>query len=162
MKNHVWRPLYIALGLLAFTLLVRQLIVPSDFGTHEQGYMYGWHRKSNEEQWKAVSVKYKTDARCRECHPDNHNDLKNSPHKMISCENCHGPNYDHPKDPIGYAVDRSRALCIRCHSLLPYPNNIRGNIRGINPETHYSPAECVMCHIPHNPKPMRQKREVRP
>lgn len=162
MKNHVWRPLYIALCLAALILLVRQLVVPSDFGIQEQGYMYGWHRKSNEQQWKSVQVKYATDARCKECHQKQYRYLKDSPHSIISCENCHGPNYDHPRDPIGYTVDRSRALCIRCHSRLPYPGDIRGRIPGINPETHYSPAECVLCHLAHNPRPMRQKQEVKP
>lgn len=160
MKNHVWRPLYLAIALVLLVLLARQLIVPADFGVHEQGYMYGWHRKSNEEEWKAVKVKYRTTAYCRECHKDKYDDLTLSPHAAIACENCHGPAYDHPKDPPGLLVDRSRALCIRCHAILPYKNTTRGNINGINPETHYPQAECVMCHIPHNPKPMRQKREV--
>lgn len=157
MKNHVWRPLYLALCLAALILLARQIIVPSDFGAHERGYMYGWHRKSNEAEWKAVRVKYKTTALCKDCHLNKYNELVASPHRNISCENCHGPNFDHPKDPIGFNIDRSRALCLRCHARLPYPDNIRGRIRGINPETHYSQAQCVMCHIPHNPKPMRQK-----
>jgi hypothetical protein len=154
--------LYLALCLVAVLLLVRQFIVPSDFGAHERGYMYGWHRKSNEDEWKKVSVKYKTAARCKECHQDIYGDIRDSAHGIISCENCHGPNYDHPRDPAGYTIDRSRALCIRCHSSLPYANNIRGGIRGIIPEEHYPQAECVMCHYPHNPKWVNANREVRP
>jgi hypothetical protein len=161
-KNHVWRPLYLALFLAAVVLLVRHIIVPRGFGIHERGYMYGWHRLSNEAEWKAFRVKYKTASRCKECHPSIYSDIKDSVHGIISCENCHGPNYDHPKDPIGYTIDRSRKLCIRCHSRLPYPNNIRGGIRGIIPEEHYPQAECVMCHYPHNPKWANSNREVRP
>ena len=162
MKNHVWRPLFLAIFLVAVILMVRATIVPDSFGVHERGYMYGWHRKSNEEEWKAVRMKYKTAARCKECHRDKYDDIRDSVHGIISCENCHGPNYDHPRDPVGYNIDRSRALCIRCHSRLPYPNNIRGNIRGIIPEEHYAQAECVMCHYPHNPKWINAKRELRP
>lgn len=161
MKNHVWRPLFVALGLVVGIILVRTVLVPEGFGVYERGYMYGWHRKSNEAEWKAVKAKYKTDVRCRECHPDKYNAIQGSPHSIINCENCHGPSYDHPDDPRGLAVDRSRGLCIRCHSYLPYKTSDRGGIRGINPETHYSQAECVMCHVPHNPKPMNQKREVK-
>ncbi|HEY3307302.1 MAG TPA: cytochrome C [Desulfuromonadaceae bacterium] len=160
MRSHVWRPLYLALFLLAVILLVRYAVVPEDFGIHERGYMYGWHRKSNEEVWKMVPVRYKTAAHCPECHPQQYNDLKNSPHRIISCENCHGPNYEHPKDPAGYNIDRTRKLCLRCHARLLYPNSDRVKITGINPVQHYSQAECVMCHIPHNPKPLKQKQKV--
>jgi predicted CXXCH cytochrome family protein len=160
-KNHVWRPLYLAICLAVFILLVRQVVVPNDFGVHERGYMYGWHRKANEGEWKAVRVKYKTAKVCVECHEDKYNDIKDSPHAIISCENCHGPNYDHPNDPRGLTINTSRTLCIRCHSKLPYKDTVRGAIRGINPETHYPQAECVVCHYPHNPKRPNPKREVK-
>lgn len=162
MKTHVWRPLYLALGLVAVVLLIRQFLVPDDFGIHERGYMYGWHRKSDEEVWKAIPVRYKGSTSCKECHFPEFNALQLSPHRIIPCEDCHGPNYDHPKDPVGFNIDRSRKLCLRCHSRLNYPNSTRGRIIGINPDKHYQQAECVMCHIPHNPKPMRQKVEVQP
>ena len=161
MKNHVLRPLFVALAIVAAIVIARTVLVPSDFGVYERGYMYSWHRKSNEAEWKTVRVKYKTAKVCAECHQDKVDDIKHSAHESIGCENCHGPNYDHPKDPIGLTVDRSRSLCIRCHAYLPYKTSDRGGIRGIDPTKHYPSAECVMCHIPHNPKPMNQKREVK-
>ena len=138
MKNHVWRPLFIVLAIIGGILLTRTLLVPSDFGVYERGYMYGWHRKSNEAEWKKFPVKYKTAAVCRECHKDKYNDIKDSPHASISCENCHGPNYDHPKDPIGLKIDRSRGLCIRCHAYLPYKDSARAK----------SPASTLRSIIP--------------
>jgi len=161
LKNHVLRPLFVALALVVVILLVRRVIVPADFGSYERGYMYGWHSKGNETEWKNVTVKYRTTSFCAECHKDKYNDIKGSAHGLIECENCHGPAYDHPKDPIGLTIDRSRSLCIRCHAILPYKSSDRGNIRGINPEKHYPSEECVLCHIPHNPKPTIQKREVK-
>lgn len=160
MKSHIWRPLWLALFLVFIIIGVRQFIVPADFGSHERGYMYGWHRKSNEDEWKKVQVRYKTSSACPQCHPEKMADLLKSPHRIISCENCHGPSLEHPKDPAGYTIDRSRLLCLRCHAKLPYGNTPRGRIRGIDRDGHYSQAECVMCHIPHNPKPVNQKREV--
>lgn len=160
MKNHVYRPLYVALVIVGVILISRTLLVPADFGVHERGYMYGWHRKGNMDEWKTVRVKYKTAKVCAECHKDKYEEIKNSAHEAIGCENCHGPNHEHPKDPMGLTIDRSRALCIRCHARLPYKTSDRGGIRGIDPEKHYPSAECVMCHIPHNPKPVNQKREV--
>lgn len=162
MKNHLWRPLLVIVILIALVLIARAALIPADFGIWERGYMYGWHRKANEAQWRDVKVRYRGVASCRECHQDKYAALLGSPHHNIGCENCHGAAPGHPQDPLGYSIDRSRSLCIRCHAALPYANTIRGAIRGINPEEHYFPAECVMCHIPHNPKPMRQKPEVKP
>ena len=152
MKNHVWRPLIIVLGVVGLLLAGQLFLVPKDFGVWERGYMYGWHRKGNEADWKTVKVKYRTVAYCKDCHPDKYDDLRQSPHTNIMCENCHGPALAHPKDPPTLTIDRRRELCIRCHSRLPYKTSGRGAIRGINPVTHYPEAECVMCHYPHNPK----------
>jgi hypothetical protein len=49
---HVLRPFFVFLAFVAIVLIVRFFYVPKDFGIHERGYMYGWHRKSNEEEWK--------------------------------------------------------------------------------------------------------------
>jgi predicted CXXCH cytochrome family protein len=150
-KNHVLRPLYLALSIAGAVLLARAVLVPKDFGVHERGYMYGWYRKGNEADWMAVKVKYRTAEHCRECHQDKYGDLKRSPHARINCENCHGPSLAHPDDPPTLTVDRSRELCLRCHSLLPYKASGRGKIRGIIPESHNPEAECVLCHYPHDP-----------
>jgi hypothetical protein len=150
-KNHVWRPLYVVLCIVAVVLLARTVVVPKDFGVQERGYMYGFHRPSNEAEWKAVTVKYRSTEYCRDCHRDKYDDLKPSPHADIICEDCHGPAMNHPDDPPTLTIDRSRELCIRCHAKLPYKGSGRGNIRGIDPVTHHPEAECVLCHYPHNP-----------
>lgn len=152
LKNHVWKPLFVALLVIAVIVVGREVLVPKDFGIYERGYMYSWHRKSNEADWKAVKVKYRTAEHCKSCHADKYADIKASPHANISCENCHGPNLNHPEDPPGLTIDRSRALCGRCHYLLPYQTSQRGHIKGINLATHHPEAECVLCHYPHNPK----------
>lgn len=151
MRNHVWRPLYVALVIIAVLLVVRVVVVPQDFGTHANGYMYGWHRLSNEKEWQDVSVKYKTNSYCLKCHGKVSRDLQQSPHGRIMCENCHGAAMGHPDDPPTLTIDRSRKLCLRCHSLLPYKTSDRGHIRGIDADTHNPGAECVLCHYPHNP-----------
>jgi predicted CXXCH cytochrome family protein len=151
-KNHVWRPLYVALGIVVLVLTVRTLVVPKDFGVHERGYMYGWYRKGDEQFWKAVKVKYKTSEYCKDCHRDKYDDIRNSPHARIMCENCHGPALSHPDDPPTLTIDQSRELCVRCHLYLPYQTSGRGKIRGIDPETHHPEVECTLCHWPHNPK----------
>lgn len=152
MGDHRWRPL-IGVAILAGLFLgARQIMVPGDFGVHERGYMYGWHRKGNEAEWKGVTVKYRGREYCRPCHQRNYDSILPSPHGGIGCENCHGPALDHPRDPRTMRIDRSRALCIRCHCRLPYGNGGRGAIRGIDPVTHNPEEECTLCHYPHDPR----------
>lgn len=152
MKNHVLRPIFVVIGLVIIVLIARLFIVPKDFGIWERGYMYGWHRKGNEEDWKAVKVKYKFDNEyCKGCHADKYDSIIKSPHAIIKCENCHGPALDHPSEPVKLQIDKSRQLCLRCHTRLPYPTSNRANIRGIDPATHNPDIECSMCHNPHKP-----------
>jgi len=151
MKNHVFRPLIVFLGIVGLILLARVFLVPKDFGVHERGYMYGWYRKDNEQFWKDFKVKYQGREYCSGCHPANYDVIKKTPHKNIECENCHGPAVDHPEAPPKLALDKSREQCLRCHYPLPYPTSGRSKIRGVDPDTHNPDIECSMCHNPHNP-----------
>jgi len=149
-KNHLWRPLLVALGLVVFILFLRVILVPDDFGIHERGYMYGWYRSSNAEEWKKVTVKYHGSAGCQDCHEENYKEVMASPHADIQCENCHGPRGEHPDNPEKLSIDKDRSLCLRCHQRLPYPQGGRGKLPAIEGEKHYAGKECVSCHNPHN------------
>ena len=151
MKNHVWRPLLVALGLVAFILLLRVSLVPDDFGIHERGYMYGWYRSSNVQEWKNVTVKYRGSEGCQECHEENYQEVIASSHADIQCENCHGPRGEHPDNPEKLSIDRDRALCLRCHQHLPYPESARGKLPAIEGDKHHAGKVCVSCHNAHDP-----------
>lgn len=151
MKGHVFRPLYVVLALLALTVTSSLFIVPPDFGSHERGYMYGWHRKANEDEWKQFKVKYKSSEYCKDCHAEQYSLITQTSHAIIECENCHGPAIDHPEEPAKLSINKQRGMCLRCHSKLPYTSSNRADIRGIVPETHNPDTECVMCHNPHKP-----------
>jgi predicted CXXCH cytochrome family protein len=146
---HVLRPLCVVLAIVAIILIARTFLTPDDFGTHEQGYMYGWHRQSNVEEWKNFSVKYRGREFCVSCHAGQTQKLASAPHKDIECENCHGPAKSHPADPLKLNVDRSRELCLRCHTSLAYPTSQRLQIKGVNPDRHNPGLNCVLCHKPH-------------
>jgi Cytochrome c3 len=153
LKNHAWRPFLVVIVLVALFLTFRYFYVPRDFGVQEQGYMYGFHRLSNEKDWKEFPVSYKFDKGneyCKGCHEDKVTSLLASPHKMIPCEDCHGPALNHPDNPAKLQIDRRRDLCLRCHSDLPYPGAGRNVIPGIDPFGHNPGVECVSCHNPHN------------
>ncbi len=153
MKSHVWRPLFVVVGIVILILIGRQFLVPKDFGIHERGYMYGFHNKGNEQWWKEFKVKYRFDSEyCKGCHSDKYESIMKTPHAIIQCENCHGPALDHPSDPPKLAIDKKREQCLRCHYPLAYPSSGRANIRGIDPEKHNPGIECSMCHNPHSPK----------
>ena len=151
MGNHVWRPLYVVIGIVILILIARFFYVPHDFGIHERGFMYGWYREGNIEDWKKVKVKYQGRDYCKDCHSDKYESILKSPHAIIQCENCHGPAIDHPSDPPKLTIDRSRALCLRCHYPLPYPTSGRAQIKAIDPDKHNPGFECSTCHNPHKP-----------
>lgn len=152
LKNHVLRPLWVVVGMVALVLIVRHFYVPKDFGVYDRGYMYSWHRGGNIDDWKKVTVKYQGAEYCKDCHSDKYESLMTTPHAIIQCENCHGPAIGHPEDPPKLSIDKSRGLCLRCHALLPYPSSGRANIRGFaDPESHNPGVDCVSCHNPHKP-----------
>lgn len=151
MKNHVWRPLFVVIALVAIILLVRMFYVPDDFASHERGYTFGFHRLSNEQEWKDYPAKYQQSSYCADCHEDNSASLAGSAHGMIPCENCHGAAFDHPQQPEALHIDRSRDLCLRCHSALYMPSSGRNDIPGIDPLQHNVEMQCSECHNPHNP-----------
>lgn len=151
MKKHVWRPLYVVIGLVVCILIFRMFYIPDDFGAHERGYTFGFHRLSNEQEWKEYPGKYRGTDYCNECHDEMVESVARSQHAMIPCENCHGAALAHPDEPEKLMIDRSRDLCIRCHSKLYMPSSGRNAIPGIDPAQHNTDNECSDCHNPHNP-----------
>jgi hypothetical protein len=152
MKSHIWRPLLVVFALVAVLLVARLFVVPKDFGIHERGYMYGFHRLANEQEWRNFPAKYEANSSfCSDCHEEQFASLEPSLHKIIPCENCHGAALNHPEEPEKLAIDRSRDLCIRCHALLFTPSSDRSTIPGIDPDTHNAEMECSDCHNPHDP-----------
>ena len=151
MGSHVFRPLWVAIAIIILIFVARYFMVPSDFGIQERGFTYGFHRKSDESEWASIKAKYKGRDYCKSCHADKYRSIMNSKHRIIQCENCHGPALNHPVNPPKLVIDRKRALCLRCHTYLPYPGSQRSRIEGINPAKHNPGISCVECHNPHKP-----------
>ena len=151
MKNHVLRPLWAAIGFVALILIARHFMVPKDFGINGRNFTYGFFRLGSIDDWKAFPVKYQGSENCFDCHSENAEALAASKHHNIQCENCHGPALNHPDDPETLPINRSRDLCLRCHTYLPYPNSLRSKLPGIDPAEHNPGIECAECHNPHKP-----------
>lgn len=164
MKSHVWRPLYVVIAFVVAILVFRYFYIPKDFGSGARGFMYAFHRKSNEEEWKKQPVKYRDTGKqkmhefCGTCHGKEVKIRSEDLHGIIPCENCHGPALRHPEEPRKLTIDRSRELCLRCHTSLPYTTSERKRIPGIDPKKHNVGLECVFCHNPHNPR-LADRRE---
>lgn len=141
--------------------IVRNFIVPGDFGVHGKSFTYNYYRLGNIEDWKGFEVKYKGKRSCDgdKCHAKNVKKNLSSDHRVIQCENCHGPNLPHLKEPkkFEYQIDRTRPLCLRCHGFLPYPGNFRSAKRAIDPEKHYPRYKCFECHNPHQSNMFSEK-----
>lgn len=157
MKNHVLRPLYAAIAVVALILIVRGVVVPADFGDHGKrsdgkNFTFAFYRAGAIDDWKAFPVKYKGTQVCAECHDDKAAEHQSSKHHNIQCENCHGPALGHPDNPEKLPIDRSRELCLRCHADLGYPaSSARSNIPAIDPAEHNPGEQCADCHNPHKP-----------
>ena len=151
MKSHVWRPLFVVIALVLGILLFRAFYVPEDFGAHDRGYTFGFHRLSNEQEWQAYPAKYRDSGYCNECHEEKVESWAVSAHGTIPCENCHGAAFNHPDDPEKLVVDRSRGQCLRCHAQLNMPGSGRNDLPGIDASQHNPGDACSDCHNPHNP-----------
>ncbi len=156
MKNHVLRPLFMSIAVVALILIARAIVVPDDFGVHGQrpdgkNFTYGFYRAGAVDYWKNITVKYKGREYCGGCHDDKMQEILSSKHSIIQCENCHGPAMGHPDNPEKLTINRSRDLCLRCHADLGYPRNPRAKIKAIDPQEHNPGDACADCHNPHKP-----------
>lgn len=154
--SHAWRPLFVVVGMVILLLVVRAFIVPSDFIAKNDDYKYQWHRAGNEEEWKNFKVKHQGMDYCKDCHAQQYSKVTASRHALVQCESCHEPAVEHPVNPQKLKIDRSRDLCLRCHSKLPYrPVNYAElpsgtiQLKMLYPEQHNPGVECTICHDAH-------------
>jgi len=131
-------------GLTLF-LVVRQQVVPSDFGK------YGHFRPGALDQVRARPLSFAGRATCEMCHDDQLKVLKAGKHTGVACEACHGPQAKHANDPAAGkpVLPDSKILCVQCHeanSAKP-----KGFPQVVSKE-HSGGEACKSCHQPHRPK----------
>jgi predicted CXXCH cytochrome family protein len=147
----------IVIFVIAGIIGARMIFVPS-FTSANDDFRYQWHRVANQEEWKAFKVKYQGSESCKDCHTDQYNAVAASVHAKVSCESCHGPAIDHPDNPAKLAIDKSKDLCLRCHTNLPYRAGQykelpKGAIqlKMVSPDEHNpgTGVQCIACHDAH-------------
>ncbi len=96
---------------------------------------------------------------CKLCHADIAEDLQDSLHVFIDCENCHGPGSNHVGSPSkdNIIVDTSAELCGRCHTRGDSQNRVEAEDGLIKHNQQFDELltggkaafKCVRCHNPH-------------
>ncbi|MCP2618983.1 hypothetical protein NLC82_06145, partial [Candidatus Aminicenantes bacterium AC-335-A11] len=142
-------PVILVIGLF---IAMRHLFVPSDFGK------YGHYRASAVEEVASKEIKYSGHRVCEECHDDIVEIKKNSYHRNVACEVCHGPAAAHTQDPEGNQLlaPTGRGYCPLCHEYLPSRPT---GFPQIVSESHNPMRACISCHDPHDPKPPTVPKE---
>jgi len=144
-KEHLVRMvgLFIAGGLVF--LVMRALLVPSDFGE------FGHFRAGALDDNRSVPIRHAGRALCVECHDEVAEQRSGSKHAGIGCESCHGALAVHAEDPGSLQPELPRAaeLCVKCHTR----NVARPDwFPQIDVEEHADGEACDECHIAHHPE----------
>jgi ribosomal protein S27AE len=133
-------------------ILVRNALVPDDFGRH------GHYRASAVEEIASLDTHYAGFEMCGMCHDEKAALKSSGHHRNVSCEVCHGPAAAHIEDPgaVELRMPRGRGYCPLCHEFLPsrptgFPQILAASHNPMKP--------CISCHDPHRPEPPRTPRE---
>lgn len=179
MPKHIVR-----LSLLLFAMVMAGLSAKAFF-TVDSFYEYGHYRADSVREIAAPQPAYQGPAYCSQCHAERHTQWSGHGHKTVKCEICHGPARTHPIDPKDAgktfklprpSAEDTKTLCVLCHLKLtarpqrdppqqPWDPAVGKSVpwaKGVSqvvPEEHSGGAPCLMCHDPHQPKPIRIKEE---
>jgi hypothetical protein len=144
MPKQVSRLAVIFALLLAAFVVVRWIAKPHSF------YEYGHYRGKALDELSAGEPKYVERTACADCHDTQAAQNLAGPHKVISCQTCHGPGDAHIAEPSTTNIQLPVAteLCLRCHRQDPARPH---NFPQIIPSEHSGGEPCETCHVVHNP-----------
>jgi transcription elongation factor Elf1 len=147
--EHLFRLAGVFLALLIVFLAARAMLIPKGFG------MYGHYRGGALEEIRQRPIAYAGRAACLDCHDEIAALKQTSKHAGLGCEACHGPLQSHVADPSTVVPDKpdAKTLCLVCHSEnLAKPKDFPQ----IDPKEHADTADCLKCHNPHAPLPIKE------
>ena len=111
-RRHLTRLLIIIALLIVVFLIVRSLLIPTSFGE------YGHYRGDNVEEQMNIPLVYQGSDFCSECHQVQFNDCKESGHRSVNCEACHGHWEIHNGNLKTMTADKGSEPCLLCHQKL--------------------------------------------
>lgn len=130
-------------------LIMRAYFIPDSFGK------YGHYRAAAIDSVMVQNIKYAGHKICTDCHDDIYDLKKDSYHRNVNCEACHGPAAPHiasfDEDEIVLpSAPRERGYCAFCHAYDPAKPT---GFPQIDPMAHNPVKPCISCHNPHAPDP---------
>jgi hypothetical protein len=147
--EHLFRLAGVFLALLVVFLIARAVLVPKGFG------VYGHYRAGALDEVRAREISYAGRHACLDCHEDVATAKKAAKHAGLGCEACHGPQQAHVADPSTVVPQKpdAKTLCLVCHlENLAKPRDFPQ----INPKDHAGDDNCIKCHNPHAPLPIKE------
>jgi hypothetical protein len=140
------RLIIFVVAIVAVFLAVRSYFIPETFGK------YGHYRAAAIDSVLLQEMNYAGHQACIECHDDIEEQKRNSYHKGVNCEACHGPGQAHIESvgEIELAAPRDRGYCVLCHVYNPAKPT---GFPQIDPFAHNPVKPCISCHDPHAPDP---------
>jgi len=150
MPDQIKRLLIVVVIVGAIFIVVRAYFIPESFGK------YGHYRAVAVDSVKAQNVQYAGHQVCIDCHDDIYDVKKNSYHRNVNCEACHGPSAEHvasfeEDDTVLPTVPRARDHCTLCHGYDPAKPT---GFAQIDPVAHNPMKPCISCHNAHAPDPL--------
>jgi len=130
-------------GVLVF-LIVRWVMVPSDFG------VYGFYRAGALTDVAARPIAYAGHEICADCHSEIVDLRKGTKHEHVNCESCHGPLATHASgDVMKPGTPDLKTVCAPCHRKMDGRPKSQPQVDFTE---HSGDALCSDCHKPHSPK----------
>ena len=129
---------------IAALIIARKLLVPATFGD------LGYYRAAAVGEIAAQPISYAGAKACLECHDDIDQAKRQSKHRGLSCEVCHGDAARHVEAPdeVKLVKPTGRGYCPLCHGYSPARPT---GFPQINAELHNPGRACMSCHNAHNP-----------
>ena len=143
-KEHLVRMAVLFLGGTLLFVILRAVMVPSDFGE------YGHYRAGALDDNRARPIQYAGRTVCADCHPDVVEARAGGKHELIGCEACHGALAAHAEGRTEDkpALPDPRATCLQCHQkTVSRP----AGFPQIVPADHSPAGACTECHMAHSP-----------
>jgi len=147
--EHLFRLAGVFLALLVVFLVARAVLTPATFGT------YGHYRAAALGEIRERPIAHAGRAACLDCHEDMATLKKSGKHAGLGCEACHGPLEAHVADASTVVPEKpsAKTLCLVCHrENLAKPRNFPQ----IDPKEHADDDNCIKCHDPHSPLPVKE------
>jgi len=149
LPDQIKRLLVVAILITIGFIHVRKIFIPKSFGE------IGHYRADAVTEIMSHDISYAGNQACDDCHDDVSDEKRNSYHRMVNCESCHGPAVSHinsfETDEIELpSAPRDRGYCTLCHGYDPAKPT---GFPQIDPIAHNPVKPCISCHDPHVPDP---------